>query len=205
MKSLASQALADAAVAHQNQHRWSNGEPYFAHAFRVYSLVRMAAPRVAVQSAAALHDVLEDQPLYDFQGQGVGERGLRAKYGPEVLRIVKALTHRDDRRLTDDEYAAYIAKVQREPDAVIVKVADLIDNLHALPHSNHNYERYTNALATLDPDGRIQREMGVRGVAVRRSAANMATVRKHMAAHQGQKVTRDDRDGENWNPNLDMG
>lgn len=193
MKSLASQALADAAVAHQNQHRWRNGEPYFAHAFRVYSLVKHAAPRVAVQAAAAMHDVLEDQPLYDFQGAGVGEKGLRAKYGAEVLRLVKALTHRDDRRLTDSEYVAYIERVQREPDAVIIKVADLIDNLHGLNETHDNYWRYKDALGVLDPDGRIQRAMGVSGVAVRRSAANMATVRKHLAAHSnGSAAPADD-------------
>lgn len=184
MKSLISQAIADAAVAHQNQHRWGNGEPYFNHAHRVYLRVRMAEPRVALQAAAVLHDVLEDQPLYDWQGQGVGEVGLRSKYGPEVTRIVKILTHRDDRRLTDGEYVSYIERVAREPGAVLVKVADLLDNLHGLNETQDNYHRYRDALERLDGDGRIQRSMGQHGVAVRRSTANMATVRKHAEAQQ---------------------
>lgn len=182
MRSLASLALADAALAHQEQHRWGNGEPYFNHVWRVYHMVRRANPRVAIQAAAALHDTLEDNPLFDFHGAGVGESGLRRKYGAEVARIVVRLTHRDDRRLTDSEYRRYIDQVRRDPDAALIKVADLLDNLHGLPQDHKNYARYHEALAILDPDGDLQRSLGVRGRAVRQ--ASRATIEKHLAGHQ---------------------
>lgn len=107
-----------ATKAHEGQFRYDGTTPYITHPERV-------AARVAGDSDAEivawLHDVVEDTSvtLDDLLSQGVPDY---------LLEAVEAITH-----LKGEFYGDYIAKVAKNPLAVKVKIADLIDNLSDKP------------------------------------------------------------------------
>lgn len=109
-------ALEIATMAHKNVTR-RNGDPYIFHPCRVANNSRYIRTKLQ-KTAALLHDVLEDTP-YDEQfliQQGIGQ---------EVVNVLKLLTH--DKENTS--YEAYIDKICTNPDAMLVKLSDLADNL----------------------------------------------------------------------------
>ena len=96
-------ALEIATMAHKNVQR-RNGDPYIFHALRVAN--NSTYIRTKTQKAAGiLHDVIEDTP-----------------FDEEFLRF---LTH-DKETIT---YEDYIAHICTNVDAMLVKLADLTDNL----------------------------------------------------------------------------
>jgi (p)ppGpp synthase/HD superfamily hydrolase len=138
------------AAAHAAQVRPDgNGTPYCAHPLSVATRVAgwwPSAPATVIV-AALLHDTLEDQPaaLLDLASQrGVevnsAEAALAAVYGPEVLRIVQALTNPIWTGAPEGKNAAYrdhvVHTVVDDGLAGVVKLADFYDNalaLHAVP------------------------------------------------------------------------
>jgi guanosine-3',5'-bis(diphosphate) 3'-pyrophosphohydrolase len=101
------------------------GLPYILHPLRVMDRVRQkltAAGReveLDLLIAAVLHDTIEDTDIFP-------ER-IRDEFGDRVFRIVLTLT-----RIEHPEKETYSEMIQRialDPDAVIVKDADLDDNL----------------------------------------------------------------------------
>ena len=109
-------ALEIATMAHKNVQR-RNGDPYIFHALRVAN--NSTYIRTKTQKAAGiLHDVIEDTPFdEDFlRQQGIDET---------ILEILRFLTH--DKETTT--YKDYIANICQNIDAMLVKLADLADNL----------------------------------------------------------------------------
>lgn len=86
------------------------GQPYILHPIRV--MLKVPSP---LQVPAVLHDVLEDTALTELNLVFVGDSNLQ---------IVKALTRNEG-----EKYLDYIHRVSLNPDAVIVKLADLEDNM----------------------------------------------------------------------------
>jgi (p)ppGpp synthase/HD superfamily hydrolase len=138
---LLERAIGCALAAHAGQ-RYSSPkpEPYILHPLRVMCAVEGTHARIA----AVLHDVIEDtgMTLVDLQREG---------FPRPVIHAVDCLTHRDG-----ETYAAYIERVATDPIAVIVKVADLRDNLRnnsTLPPTSDVLARihqYQEALSFLE-------------------------------------------------------
>ena len=109
-------ALEIATMAHKNVQR-RNGDPYIFHALRVAN--NSTYIRTKTQKAAGiLHDVIEDTPFDEefLRQQGIDEA---------ILEILRFLTH-DKETIT---YKDYIAHICTNVDAMLVKLADLTDNL----------------------------------------------------------------------------
>lgn len=111
---LLADAIALAAEAHRGQVDKA-GEAYILHPLRVMFRVRDQGHRVEVQTAAVLHDVVEDTAvtLEDI-----------AALSPEVATLVDAVTRRHG-----ESYEDFIRRAGENPEARAVKVADLEDNM----------------------------------------------------------------------------
>lgn len=90
------------------------GEPYMMHCIRV--AMNCGTSDNEIKAGAFLHDVIEDSgfTLLDLRDMGFSER---------VINLVDTLTHGDN-----EDYMAYIKRISTNPDAIIVKRADLKDN-----------------------------------------------------------------------------
>lgn len=115
-------------------------EPFILHPLRVMLGVSTASARVV----ALLHDVVEDTSL---TLEDLVQRGFERS----VVDAVDCLSHR-----TDELYVDYIRRVEPNPIAREVKLADLRDNLannRALRPTPDNLDRiaqYEDALRILD-------------------------------------------------------
>ena len=110
-----------ATTAHAGQFRKFSeaGQPYINHPKRV----AMRVPK-ELRPAAWLHDVLEDTK--------VSEEILRANFPKEVVDEVVVLTHKKK----EENYFEYIMRVKKNPRAIVIKLADLRDNLSSLPEGS---------------------------------------------------------------------
>lgn len=131
-------AISIAAQAHEGQ-RDKAGAPYILHPLRVMMNMTTEQARIV----AVLHDVIEDT---DWTIEGLRQEG----FGAEILAAVDCLTRRDG-----EEYQAFIKRVQQNPLAVTVKIADLEDNLDSsrmkevTAADEKRLEKYRNALQVL--------------------------------------------------------
>ncbi|MFS8103799.1 HD domain-containing protein [Lentzea alba] len=107
-----SDAITLATAAHDGQVDKS-GRPYIGHPLRVMASVEGEH----AQMAAVLHDVIEDTPV---TADDLTARGCPA----EVVDAVVALSH-----LPEEPQDVYLRRVAANPLAVIVKRADIADNL----------------------------------------------------------------------------
>lgn len=100
------------------------GKPYANHPQRVAQNVRRLFPDCSddVVMASLLHDVIEDC--------GVSEDDLKQKnYSPACIKIVSLVTKNpEDKRNYDEVIDDLVASRNRE--AMMVKIADNMDNLH---------------------------------------------------------------------------
>jgi (p)ppGpp synthase/HD superfamily hydrolase len=115
------------------------GAPYHRHLYRV---ARTVDPRLALVAYA--HDILEDTKTTQADLYHVG-------FNPYEVNIITALTHRPNERNVD-----YLVRVKDHPDAVRIKVADLMDNISRnrmegldLATRDRLYSKYYTALLVL--------------------------------------------------------
>lgn len=110
---LLAKAIAIAAQAHVDQLD-RGGRAYILHPLRVAHIMRTTDAEL--QAIAVLHDVIEDTPVTyrDLENAGMTQR---------IISGVRALTKQPGQ--TSEEY---LAQVQGNPDAVLVKLADLQHN-----------------------------------------------------------------------------
>jgi len=129
-------ASAIAGQAHINQKR-KDGRPYIVHPEAVAKAVQCYGPES--QAVAWLHDVLEDTPTTagDLKSMGMSD---------SIIEAVQALT-RDDSK--EDYFLDYLPRVEANPLALVVKIADINNNLGDMP-SPRNVEKYGKALAILE-------------------------------------------------------
>lgn len=142
-------ALELATEAHRHDSRpGANGEEaYILHPERIAAAVRNAGADEEIIAAALLHDVAEDHPtLWSFHKSGLPER---------VVGVVEKLSRRDD-----ETYAEFVDRAAADPDSLVVKLADVNDNLGSLDNLPRDTEaqrdrfnkleaRYQDALETL--------------------------------------------------------
>lgn len=115
MKNLYSKALTFATKAHAGQKRM-NGDNYIIHPIRVSMEVKTEVRKVV----ALLHDVLEDTASI--------EADISREFGEEIAKKVLILTHKKD-----EPYNDYITRVLADQDCIVVKIADICDNLADSP------------------------------------------------------------------------
>jgi len=141
---------ATAQYAHLGQKR-RTGEPYIMHPERVSEIVSLYYPgnRVA-RMTALLHDTLEDAIK---QGNVADEEEMIALIddsidddaeAEEVVTSVLALT-----RHTSVDYESYLLSILNLENAVIVKMADMLDNLQDNPSKNQKL-KYGKALMSVE-------------------------------------------------------
>jgi (p)ppGpp synthase/HD superfamily hydrolase len=129
---LAALALRFARSAHFDQHRQQTDERFVEHPIRVADLLADAGYGEHVLAAAYVHDVLEKTPIELDE--------VRKRFGPEVARLVDALT--EDPSLSD--YAERKRSLRRRvleagEEAAAIYAADRVANLRdwrsAPPHA----------------------------------------------------------------------
>lgn len=143
---------------HTGQYR-VDGEPYINHVLRVgiaaaeYALKKMPEQLGILASAAILHDILEDTPTTDEE--------LREKFGEEVARIVRALSHEQE----EEPDEIYLTRVVRGGKlAVLIKRFDCLDNIACLAKAPENFraQKIAERKASLpiweriDPEGAVE-------------------------------------------------
>ncbi len=110
------EAIAFATERHAGQVRKGTSLPYIVHPLEVAAHLARAYPdRPALVTAGLLHDTLEDT--------ATTREEIEARFGPEVARLVAAVTKRP--------FRAPWALDVRDPDVVRLKAADCVSNLRA--------------------------------------------------------------------------
>ena len=111
-KAVLEDAIAIAAQAHRGQ-KEKAGMPYILHPLRLIAQMKTEDEMIV----AVLHDVVED---CEWTLEQLREKGFSA----EVISAVECLTHQKS-----EDYTDYIERVQKNPLAKRVKIADLEDNM----------------------------------------------------------------------------
>jgi len=108
-------AILIAVEAHQGQ-KDKAGDPYILHPLRVMLWMSSETERIA----GVLHDIVEDsgRTMADLKKEGFSEK---------VLEVIDCLTRREK-----EDYEEFIGRVQLNPAARKVKIADLEDNMDIL-------------------------------------------------------------------------
>lgn len=141
-------ALATAQLAHLGQRRRS-GEEYIEHPKQVAQIVYNYYQDPVLCAAALLHDTLEDAVA---QGNAETDEEMASliagsfgnpELGDDVLRLVRSLTHE---KSTD--YTSYLIDLAADPQALKVKLADVLHNLSSSP-SEKQLLKYKTALEAL--------------------------------------------------------
>jgi len=132
--------------AHKGQTRKATGDPYIVHPERVAEIVDQYYPNNDVAYAAALlHDTLEDAIE---AGNVLDEEEMLAMIqdsidseaeANEVIQIVRLLT-----RPSSKDYSSYVYDLAGNNVAMIIKLADMLDNLEDYP-SQRQKEKYAGA------------------------------------------------------------
>jgi len=136
-----------AARGHYHQFRKHSGEeeggnltgdflpdrvPYVAHLMGTMCILARIGVRDEVLAAGVLHDYLEDVPDPD------GRESIRAALGDEVLSLVLEVTEHKRRELDESDTweirkQEQLDRIEQMPrDAVLIKAADVLNNLLAL-------------------------------------------------------------------------
>lgn len=137
-------AVAIAALAHKGQPDKA-GNPYLLHPLRMM----MQMKSEAAMMVAVLHDVVEDT---DWTLDQLRERG----FSEEVLTAVDCVTNR-----SGESYEKFIERVQTNPIAREVKIADLEDNMNIRriselrPKDLERLEKYHKSWSLLKSENNI--------------------------------------------------
>lgn len=112
---LTNKALRFAYNAHHGQLDY-NGIPYIFHPLH---LAEQMEDEISC-CAALLHDVVEDTP--------VTLEELADEFPPEVVEVVRLLTHEEDVESSSKDYFSYLLPIRAHPIARKVKLADIAHN-----------------------------------------------------------------------------
>jgi len=130
----ADQILSTAELAHTGQTRRS-GEPYIEHPIAVANIINRFYPGERLLcTAALLHDTLEDAVANgNFRDEEELVDTIKNSYrnpeeGMQVLSIVYALTHE-----RGADYTRYLVQLASNPDALKIKLADMLHNMSTGP------------------------------------------------------------------------
>ena len=142
-------AMATANLAHLRQKRRS-GEAYIEHPIAVANIIyRFYPDDQTLCGIALLHDTMEDAiKLGNVRDAHEMASMISASFGDpeagfEALETVKALTHEKSVNYND-----YVIQLTNNPDALKIKLADMLHNLQSSP-SEKQIVKYTDALRML--------------------------------------------------------
>lgn len=137
-------AIAFAARAHAGQYRKGTHIPYLIHPLSVARiLIECDAPEEVVL-AGVLHDVVEDTPATLAE--------VRAEFGPEVARLVEALSEPDRNDTWENRKRDTLEFLKTAPPEVLwIEVADKLDNIRGI---RADYDRHGDAIWTRFNRGR---------------------------------------------------
>lgn len=130
----------DLAMEVHGNERYGEGLPYMVHLCSVADYFDNVVYRVI----AILHDVVEATPPARREDLA---RRLASQFGSHITRTVAVLT-----RAPGETYVDYIKRVGQDPDARIVKMADLKSNLRFMevfPEYRRLERRYRDAFSQL--------------------------------------------------------
>jgi (p)ppGpp synthase/HD superfamily hydrolase len=114
-----------AARAHQNQRQDADGSAYLGHVMAVAQMLRDAGYSDEVVAAGLLHDVIERSETSLFE--------IRARFGPQVARLVRAMTEPAGIEPFAARKAAHRAQVMRAgAEAQAIFAADKVANATTL-------------------------------------------------------------------------
>lgn len=102
------------AAAYHNTQFDKAGKPYFEHVLKVKELLK--TDDLELQMIALGHDLMEDTSLRRVTFEGIG-------FSERVIHGIECLT-----KLEGETEEQYKTKVKSNPDAVLVKMADLTHN-----------------------------------------------------------------------------
>lgn len=125
-------ALHFAKQAHDGQTRkigLDKGKPYIIHPFRVFSRILdkgIINGMEVIGPAAILHDSIEDGYINGVKV--TAQTLLDAGFAQDIVDVVQTLS-RDKNKET---YFDFIMRVKKNPYAVVVKIADIEDNMNDL-------------------------------------------------------------------------
>lgn len=114
-------AIALATFAHRNQFDKA-GMPYIDHPLRVLAAVQAMGARPYVQMAAVLHDVSEDTAITTVMMSDLGFSDAVTN----LVNLVDKEFYRGENGQVDID--AYYAGIKANPDARMIKAADIRDN-----------------------------------------------------------------------------
>jgi len=120
-----------AKAAHEGQVRKS-GEPFFAHALTVASILADLRLDVDTLVAAMVHDVVEDTP-YELED-------IRQRFGRDVAHMVDGVTKISGIRAVNLEarkaetYRKLVLAIAQDPRTVLIKLADRLHNMRTLSY-----------------------------------------------------------------------
>lgn len=137
-------ALAIAMRVHHSQVDKAD-QPYILHALRVMLALNAQAAAEHIVCAALLHDAIEDASDPVSVTVEIGKR-----LGLHVLTLVQTMT-----RGPAEEYMTYISRINRNPEAAAIKLADLADNMD--PHRLAAIGRAASPQRYIDARGLLSR------------------------------------------------
>jgi len=150
----ADQILSTAELAHTGQTRRS-GEPYIEHPIAVANIINQYYPGERLLcTAALLHDTLEDAVANgNFKDEQELIDTIKNSYrnpeeGMQVLSIVYALTHEKG-----GDYTDYMLTLASNPDALKIKLADMLHNMSTSP-TPRQAKKYRTAFDALTNNGK---------------------------------------------------
>jgi len=117
--------------AHEGQVRKS-GEPFFAHALTVASILADLRLDVDTLIAAMVHDVVEDTP-FELQD-------IRQRFGKDVAHMVDGVTKISGIRSVNLEarkaetYRKLVLAIAQDPRTVLIKLADRLHNMRTISY-----------------------------------------------------------------------
>ena len=139
-----------ATMAHQGQMRRS-GTPYIEHPIEVATLIKRYYPGSDILcKAALLHDALEDAPALgnvkdaDELFAIIADASDSEEEAAKITQLVQALT-----KAEGADYSEYVMSLSADPDAIKIKMADMLHNLRSAP-SEKQIKKYGNALAMME-------------------------------------------------------
>ena len=139
-----------AAKAHSGQTR-SSGGPYISHPIAVSEIIKKYYPGdVTLQKIALLHDAFEDAIDYgnveneDELLQMITDAASSVGEARQIIRTVLSLTHQKDA-----PYTEYVTALINRPQALQVKLADMLHNLSTSP-SERSKKKYSKALEAIE-------------------------------------------------------
>ena len=120
-----------ATKAHKGQFRKYSNLPYIVHPIAVASNFN----NKKLKCAAILHDVIEDTEITEDELLSLG-------VPKDIVKLVVVMTH-----CKNETYAQYINRILNNPKAVLIKIADMSDNM--LTAKDGQLKRYENFMPLL--------------------------------------------------------